>query len=97
MFICTRPLKSVGNGLCAVPLRGNYNPCGKNKTTPDMPFQDRSESRNLPKLQILPYVGASCYVVDSSTPFIAQGLNDITGAFFVLSEIVPPFHVRNGT
>ena len=27
----------------------------------------------------------------------AKGLNDMTGAFFVLSEIVPSFHVRNGT
>lgn len=27
----------------------------------------------------------------------AKGLKDVTGAFFVLSEIVPSFHVRNGT
>lgn len=27
----------------------------------------------------------------------AKGLNDMTGAFFVLSEIDPSFHVRNGT
>lgn len=27
----------------------------------------------------------------------AKGLNDMAGAFFVLSEIVPSFHVRNGT
>ena len=28
------PSLTVGNGLCAVPLRCNYNPCGQNGTTP---------------------------------------------------------------
>ncbi len=51
------PSLTVGNGLCAVPLRCNYNPCGQTGTTPDMSFRDRSESRNLPKLHVLPCVG----------------------------------------
>ena len=61
------PSLTVGNGLCAVPLRCNYNPCGQTGTTPDMSFRDRSESRNLPKLQILSCAGSSSHVVDSST------------------------------
>ena len=29
-----KPSLTVGNGLCAVPLRGDYNLCGKNAITP---------------------------------------------------------------
>ena len=52
-----KPSLTVGNGLCAVPLRGEYNLCGQNETTPRYVIpSERSESRNLPKLQILPCV-----------------------------------------
>ena len=56
-FISVRPLKDVGNGLCAVPLRGNYNLCKQTGTTPDMSFRANSESRNLPEWQVLSCVG----------------------------------------
>ena len=64
-----KPSLTVGNGLCAVPLRGNYNLCGQ----PEPPTEyvipsERSESRNLPEWQILHCVGTFCHVVDSSTP-----------------------------
>ena len=69
MYISVRPVKYVGNGLCAVPLRGNYNPCGQNKTAPNHVIpSERSESRNLPELLVLSYVGSLSNVVDSSTP-----------------------------
>ena len=42
MFICIHPLKYVGNGLCAVPLRCNYNPCGQNGTTPRSCHSERT-------------------------------------------------------
>ena len=53
------PSLTVGNGLCAVPLRGNYNTCGQNGITHRLCHSERSEteSRNPLKLQILPYVG----------------------------------------
>ncbi len=52
------PSLTVGNGLCAVPLRCNYNPCGQNGTTHRHVIpSERSESRNPPKWQILPCGG----------------------------------------
>ena len=53
------PSLTVGNGLCAVPLRCNYNPWGiKTKPLPDYVIpSERSESRNPPKWQILPCGG----------------------------------------
>ena len=63
------PSLTVGNGLCAVPLRCNYNLCGQPEPPTDYVIpSERSESRNLRKLQILPCVGSFCHVVDSSTP-----------------------------
>ena len=63
------PSLTVGNGLCAVPLRCNYNPCGQNGTTHRHVIpSERSESRNLPKHLVLSCGGSSYYVVDSSTP-----------------------------
>ena len=45
-------------------------PVGTKRNHPPTCHSERSEteSRNLPKWQILPCVGAFCYVVDSSTP-----------------------------
>ena len=55
------PSLTVGNGLCAVPLRCEYNPCGQNGTTHRHVIpSERSESRNPPKQQVLPYVGYFC-------------------------------------
>ena len=70
MFICICPLKYVGNGLCAVPLRGKYNLCGQTGTTHRLCHSERSEteSRNPLKWRILPCGGSLSYVVDSSTP-----------------------------
>ena len=36
------PSLTVGNGLCAVPLRCNYNPCGQNGTTPRSCHSERT-------------------------------------------------------
>ena len=49
------PSLTVGNGLCAVPGRCNYNPCGQNGTTHRFCHSERSEteSRNLPEWQVL--------------------------------------------
>ena len=48
-----KPSLTVGNGLCAVPLRGKYNLCKQTGTTSRYVIpSERSESRNLPKLQI---------------------------------------------
>ena len=46
-IISDRPLKYVGNGLCAVPLRGNYNLCKQTGTTPDMSFRANTVSRGI--------------------------------------------------
>ena len=57
-------------------------PCGQNRTTPRHVIpSERSESRNLPELQILPCVGSFTNVVDSSTP-LRSGRNDIRGDVF---------------
>ena len=64
-----KPSLTVGNGLCAVPLRGNYNPCGQTGTTYQYVIpSERSESRNLPKWQVLSCGYFLSHVVDSSTP-----------------------------
>ena len=39
MFLFIPPIKYVGNGLCAVPPRGKYNPCGQTETPPGMSFR----------------------------------------------------------
>ena len=73
LFISVRPLKDVGNGLCAVPLRGNYNLCKQTGTTPDMSFRAKhSESRNLPEWQVLSCGYFSSHVVDSSIPLMLR-------------------------
>ena len=73
VVFCVRPLKSVGNGLCAVPLRGNYNPCRQPEPPTDMSFRaKRSESRNLPELHVLSCGGSSSNVVDFSTPLVLK-------------------------
>ena len=97
MFISPHSLKYVGNGLCAVPLRCNYNPCAnKTEPPPEMSFRaNGSEPRNLPEWQVLSCVGSLSHVVDSSTP-LAVGMTQ-WGACLGLSETVPSFRVRNGT
>ena len=65
-----KPSLTVGNGLCAVPGRGNDNPCAnKPEPPPDMSFRaNGSEPRNLPKWQVLSCGGSLSHVVDSSAP-----------------------------
>ena len=47
LFICIHPLKYVGNGLCAVPLRGDYNPCGQTGITHRLCHSETAVSRGI--------------------------------------------------
>ena len=63
------PSLTVGNGLCAVPLRGKYNPCRQPEPPPDMSFRANAVSRGIhPSSKFYLVVVLFCYVVDSSTP-----------------------------
>ena len=58
-------------GTACVPFRcvAFTTPVDKTEPSPDSVIPcERSESRNLPEWQILPYVGTFCHVVDSFTP-----------------------------
>ena len=61
---------TVGNGLCAVPGRCNYNPCGQNKTTPRhvIPSVVKRSRGIFPSGRFYLVVVLFCHVVDSSTP-----------------------------
>ena len=73
------PSETVGNGLCAVPLRGKYNPCGQPEPPTGMSFRgSECESRNLPELLVSSCGGSYFNVVDSSTP-LRYGRNDTMG------------------
>ena len=78
-FISVRPLKDVGNGLCTVPLRGNYNLCKQTGTTPDMSFRAKTVSRGI-------FPSDKFYLVVISRPTwwippfrLRYGRNDIMG------------------
>ena len=42
-----KPSLTVGNGLCAVPPRCEYNPCGQPEPPPDMSFRANAVSRGI--------------------------------------------------
>ena len=74
-----------------MPFRGrcDYNLCGHNGTTPRHVIpRERSESRNLPELQILSCGGSLSNVVDSSTP-LRCGRNDKVGTFLRIRPLFP--------